>query len=81
MRVLVTVKRNPAHNYLIHLFTKDLIKEVRRLISNKNHYKACVFAFKRGIVIREVLHDELPKVHVDLILSENNARWDLVKSQ
>lgn len=81
MRVLVTVKRRPAHNYLIHLFTKELIREVRRLINNRNHHKACVFVLKSGIVIREVLREELPRVHADLILSENNARWDLVRSQ
>ena len=81
MRILVTINRSPLHSYLIHLFTKDLIREVRRLIDNKNHHKACVFVLKSGIVIREVLQDELPKVQADLILSENNARWDLVKSQ
>ncbi|MFH0764567.1 MAG: hypothetical protein V1927_06145 [Candidatus Omnitrophota bacterium] len=81
MKVLVTVKRSPAHSYLIHLFTKNLIREIRKLIDNKNHHRACVFALTRGVVVREVLRDEIHKVHADLILSENNARWDLVKSQ
>lgn len=81
MRVLVTVKRSPAHSYLIQLFTKDLIKKIRKLIDNNNHRRACVFALKRGTLIREVLGEDLTGVHADLILSENNARWDLVKSQ
>ncbi|MFH0764484.1 MAG: hypothetical protein V1927_05720 [Candidatus Omnitrophota bacterium] len=77
MKVLVTVKRSPAHSYLIHLFTKNLIREIRKLIDNNNHHRACAFALARGVVVREVLRDEIPNVHADLILSENNARWDL----
>ena len=76
MRVLVQLRRNPAQHYLVHLFTKALIQEVKDLISDNQHSKAVVTVFTKGILERKVSKEEIPAVTADLILSERNARWD-----
>lgn len=79
MKVLITIKRSPGQRYLVHLITKQLIAEVRELINSKKHSEAMVKAFTKGRFVREISESELPNIEADLILSENNARWDLKK--
>ena len=79
MRILVTLQRRRIHRYLINLFTKALIKEVRELIKNKENAKALKVVFKEGLLVREVLEDELCGVDADLMLSDTYARWDLTE--
>ncbi|MGB2879058.1 MAG: hypothetical protein WBD24_02650 [Candidatus Omnitrophota bacterium] len=40
--------------------------------------KASTFVLNEGKVEREVLFDDLSGVKADLILTEKNARWDLL---
>lgn len=79
MRVLLSTRKSPPQRYLVHLFTKDLIREVRELINQKRHSKAIDVAFRKGLLEREVGEDEVRSVEADLILSKDNARWDLMK--
>lgn len=79
MRVLIIVKRSPTHRYLIHLFTKALVEEIKDLIDRRQHSKAVATALTKGIMEREVFDEDIHGVDADLILSESNARWDLVK--
>jgi len=79
MRVLLSTRKSPPQRYLVHLFTKDLIREVRRLVYQKKHSRALAVAFKKGLLEREVGEEELNSVEADLILSRDNARWDLMK--
>lgn len=79
MRVLVTIKRSPAQRYLVHLITQELIHEVKSLINNKRHSQAIVTILSKGILERKVSNEELPIIKADLVLSERNAHWDLVK--
>lgn len=79
MRVLITIRRSPARRYLVHLFTRSLISEVKRLLDNKKYPQAITTVFTKGIFEREIHEGELPALHVDLVLTEHNARWDLVK--
>lgn len=79
MRVLVTIKRSPAQRYLVHLFTQELIHEVRSLINKRKHSQAIVTILSKGILERKVSNEDLPIVKADLVLTEHNAHWDLVK--
>lgn len=76
MRVLITVNRGLPQRYLVSLFTRSLIEEIRSLINDRKHYEAMATAFRKGKFERQVREDELHEITADLILSENNASWD-----
>jgi len=77
MRVLITPTKSTSHKYLVHLFTKDLIKEVSELINRRRHADAMRLTISQGVFVRHVHRDEVSDVKADLMLSEDNARWDL----
>jgi hypothetical protein len=83
MKILVTLKRRQKHQpnatrrYLINLFTKSLIAEVRGLIGNREYGKALHLVYKEGLFEKEILEGEIPTLKADLILSEQSANWDL----
>lgn len=79
MRVLVTIKKSPAQRYLVNLITQELIHEVRNLINNKKHSQAIVTILSKGVLERRVSNGEVFIVKADLVLTEHNAHWDLVK--
>lgn len=79
MRVLVTIKKSPAQRYLVNLITQELIHEVRNLINNKKHSQAIVTILSKGVLERKVSNGEVPVIKADLVLTEHNAHWDLVK--
>lgn len=79
MKVLITITQNPAQRYLVRLFHKDLIDEVRNLVSSNRHYEAIATALSKGRLDRTVREDEIHSIGADLILSETSASWDLVK--
>ena len=79
MKVLVIIKRSPAQRYLVYLSTQGLIHEVRNLINNKRHSQAIVTILSKGILERNISKEELPIIKADLMLSERNAHWDLMK--
>lgn len=77
MRVLVTIRNSPAQVYMVKLLTQALVNEVRDLISNRRHSQAIVAVMTKGSVECEIDECEIPAVKADLILSKNNAMWDL----
>ena len=77
MKILVTLQRRRTHRYLINLFTKSLIEEVRDLISDREYAKAIEVVYTGGLLEKEVIEQELHDVKADLMLSESYARWDL----
>ncbi len=79
MKVLVTIKRSPTQRYLMQLLTKALIREVKNLINSKKHSEAVVVVLTKGKLRREVLKEDLHAIEADLILSEHNASWDIMK--
>ena len=80
MKVLVTVRKYPAQTYLMQLLTKPLIKEVKNLINNKKHSEAVFMVLTRGKLHKEVLKDDIYSVDADLLLCEDNARWDITRT-
>ena len=76
MRVLITVNRGLPQRYLVSLFTRSLIEEIRSLINDRKHYEAMATAFRKGKFERQVFGDDFHEITADLILSEDNASWD-----
>ena len=80
MRAMVIVNTSSsAQRYLVRLFTDALVNEVRNLINEKRHADAVRTVFTSGIFEREILDEEVPRLEADLVLSENNAYWDVAK--
>ena len=79
MKMLIVVEHSPKQRFLVSLHTKELAKEVKRLIDRKRHSQAIVTALSKGRFEREVEYSELPTIEADLILSENNVSWDITK--
>ncbi|MDD5428144.1 MAG: hypothetical protein PHI58_02780 [Candidatus Omnitrophica bacterium] len=79
MKILITLRRRKTHRYLINLFTKSLIAEVRKLIAARDFALAMELVYKEGLMEREVMEEEVPTIKTDLILSEYCANWDLTK--
>jgi len=79
MTILVMLKRRRTHRYLINLFTKSLISEMRELIRDQEYTKALDLVYKEGLLEKEILEDEMPALKADLILSERFASWDATK--
>ncbi len=79
MKILVTLRKRKTRRYLINLFTKSLIREVRHLIAMQDYSKAIDLVYREGLLEREILEDELHMHDADLMLSDTYARWDLTK--
>ena len=77
MRVLVTMRNGPPHVYLVKLHGQNVIDEVMSLIDRQKHSQAIVTAMTKGSVERVVYGDEMKSLRADLVLSRNNALWDL----
>ena len=77
MRILITLERRRTYRYLVNLFTKSLIAEVRNLVGNKDYIKAVEKIYHGGLLEREIVEEDLPTLKADLILSERSANWDL----
>ena len=77
MRVLLVFNKGPVQKYLVKLHTEDMIKEIRALINKDRHSDAMEVALSKGMFEMAVSNDSPSSLDADLILSENNARWDL----
>jgi len=79
MKVIIKIKRSPEQYFLVSLVEEGLANEVKNLIERHKHSKAVVTALSKGRFEKELAHDELLSADADLILTEYNAMWDLVK--
>ena len=78
MRVLIIVDNSPQARYLVNLYTKTLISEIKDLITERKYAKAIATAFSKGSFEREIHVDEMHTLETDLILSQSTASWDLM---
>lgn len=78
MKILVVIRRSPAHRYLVELKTDSLVKEIARLAGRGRRSQAIATALAKGRLEGEVAEGEISKVQADLILTEENVRWDLM---
>ena len=79
MKVLIKTRNSPEHLFLVEILDKRMIKEVKRLISKKMNSKAMVTILSYGKFERELKHYEIPDARAELILTKDNAWWDLTK--
>ena len=79
MKVLIVIKRSPVHRFLIELHTNKLVQEVATLIGRRQNSQAIATALAKGRFERELSERDLQSVKADLILTEQNASWDLKK--
>ena len=77
VRLLVNIPTNPRQSFLVKLHKKELVKEVKRLISNRRYSQAIAWALFNGRIEGELEHGEVPVADADLIITEESARWDL----
>ena len=75
--LLVDIEANPRQSFLVKLHTKELVKEVKRLISNRRYSQAIMWAIFHGKIEGELAQKEILGVGADLIITKESARWDL----
>ena len=80
MKVLIKIKNSPEQIFLVDLKGKTLIKDIKGYVNAKKLDKAIVETLSRGRFEKELRHDELLSANADLVLTKNNARWDIVKN-
>lgn len=81
MRILVLLSSNPGDGFLVRLHTEELVREIKRLIAERDNSKAMVTALTKGKIEREITHDRAQSVDAELILTKNRACWDLTKRE
>ena len=79
MKVLIMIRNSPAHSYLFTVTTKSTADEVHDHVRGGRHSKAIDTVFRKGVFEREVGKEEIHATKAKLILSDYNARWDLMK--
>lgn len=78
MKVLIKIHHSPEQRFLVELSGKKLIKEVQNLAGKGNYSKAIVTALSKGKFHGELTEEEAGNIAVSLILTSENARYDLV---
>ena len=79
MKVLIVIRRSPAQRFLVKLHTDKLVREMATLINKGRHSKAIVMALSKGSFERQITDEDISNVKADVILTEHNASWDLMK--
>lgn len=78
MKVICVIRRSPAQRFLVELHTDKLVKEVSMLVAKRRNSQAIATALAKGRFEKEIIEGDLPKIKADLILTEENACWDLI---
>jgi hypothetical protein len=78
MKVLIKIRNSPEQRFLVELTGKKLIKEIKHLTGKGNNSKAIVTVLSKGKFQGELTQDEAANAGAELILTEENARYDLV---
>ena len=79
MKVLIVIKRSPPQRFLVELHTNKLVKEVAQLLARRRNSQAIATTLAKGRFDREIHENEAHKIKADIILTEENVRWDLMK--
>ena len=79
MKILVVIRRSPAQRFLVELHTNKLVKEVSTLLARRRNSQAIATTLAKGRFDREILENEAGKIKADIILTEENVHWDLMK--
>lgn len=79
MKVLIVIKRSPVQRFLVELHTNKLVKEVATLLAKRRNSQAITTTLAKGRFDREIPENEAHKIKADIILTEENVHWDLMK--
>jgi len=79
MKVLIVVRNSPSQSYLFTVTTKAVAEEIHLHVRKGKHSKAIDTVFRKGMFEREVHRNDVPDTKANLILSDYNASWDLMK--
>lgn len=79
MKILILIRSEPMHRFLVELQSPALVNQVSRLIIRKQHSQAIATALLKGRFQKEVSDFDLPKVKASFILTEESVSWDLMK--
>ena len=79
VRILIITPKKPKQMFLVKLHTDELIDEVKNLINKRKHPQAMVYALSKGEVEEYLTQHEIFHTGAELILTEDAARWDLIR--
>ena len=77
MKILIIIKNSPEQLFLVDVKDKRLIRDIKEMIEHSQHTRAMARILAEGKFERELSRKELFYINADLILTKNNARWDL----
>ena len=77
IRILIRIKQSPEQRFLVELFEKTVIQEIKDLVYRGNHSKAIVKAMLNSNHLREVDERELPNIQVNLVLTQEHSYFDI----
>lgn len=78
MKILLKISSTPDKILLMELMDRSLIAEIKTLIGRKKHSRAVDAVLKRGQFRKELLAKHISDIKVSLILTRDNAQWDLM---
>lgn len=79
VKILIVIAKDPHYSFLVELKSERLKREVKNLIAQRKNSAAMATALLKGRFERQVDRHEIPDVKADMLLSEDNVNWDLVK--
>lgn len=79
MKILVVIRKNPTHRFLVDLHTNSLIKEVSDLLAKRKNSQAIATSLSKGRFDREITEKEIHMTKADMILTEESVHWDLTR--
>lgn len=78
VKVLIKIRNSPERLFLVEVMQKSLIEEIKKMIWCRKYSKAMATTLARGRFHGELSRQDICMLDVDLILTKENARWDLM---
>lgn len=78
MKVVLAIKEDPRGQLLIDLRETDLIRRVIDLVDKKEFSGAMALTLEEGAMLKKVSKEEIYFCEPNLIISEDDAYWDLL---
>lgn len=78
MKILIKIRANPQQMFLVELPQRKIVKEIGALLCKGEYSGAITAALSGGKRLREIAREDFSRVDADLILTEENASYDLL---
>jgi len=77
--IVITGKKDAGEaRLMLRLPDRKAVRKIRRLVSGNKYREAISSAINGGKFLRELTEREVSEVPSDLILTDNNAYWNLL---